>query len=106
LPAQPELVTPVLQVVRRVVARHLLDVVGAARTLQPLQAAAITCHIAFGPSAGEKVPTVQGAMPRQTQFKRTLCADMNGFSLHAVVRCAPDDREALEQLCRTITRPA
>ena len=35
-----------------------------------------------------------------------LCADFNGFSLHAAVRCAADDRRALEQLCRTITRPA
>ena len=26
--------------------------------------------------------------------------------LHAAVRCGADDREALEQLCRYITRPA
>ena len=45
-------------------------------------------------------------MPRQTDFKQTLCADNNGFSFHADVRCAADDRQALEQLCRTITRPA
>jgi len=45
-------------------------------------------------------------MPRQTEFKQTLCADINGFSLHAAVRCAADDRDALEQLCRYITRPA
>ena len=70
------------------------------------QAAAITYRIAFGPRAGQNVLTVQGAMPRQTEFKQTLCADINGFSLHAVVRCAADDRDALEQLCRTITRPA
>ncbi|HEY8707903.1 MAG TPA: transposase [Burkholderiaceae bacterium] len=31
---------------------------------------------------------------------------MNGFSLHAAVRCDADDRKALEQLCRYITRPA
>ena len=37
---------------------------------------------------------------------QTLCADINGFSLHAAVRCAADDRQALEQLCRTITRSA
>ena len=77
-----------------------------ARTLRPLQAAACTYRIAFGPRAGQKVLTVQGAMPRQTQFKQTLCADINGFSLHAAVRCDGDDRQALEQLCRTITRPA
>ncbi len=68
--------------------------------------AACTYRIAFGPRAGQKVLTVQGAMPRQTELKQTLCADINGFSLHAAVRCAADDRHALEQLCRTITRPA
>ena len=30
----------------------------------------------------------------------------DGFSLHAAVRCGADDRQALEQLCRYITRPA
>lgn len=45
-------------------------------------------------------------MPGQTEFKQTLYADINGFSMHAAVRCAADDRDALEQLCRYITRPA
>ena len=45
-------------------------------------------------------------MPRETEFKQTLCADIDGFSLHAAVRCGADDRQALEQLCRYITRPA
>ena len=76
-----------------------------ARTLRPLQAAACTCRIAFGPRAGQKVLTVQGAMPRQTEFKQTLCADINGNRQHAAVRCAADDRDALEQLCRTVNRP-
>jgi hypothetical protein len=67
---------------------------------------ACTYRIAFGPRAGQKVLTLQGAMPRQTDFKQTLCADSNGFSLHAAVRCTADDRQALEQLCRYITRPA
>ena len=35
-----------------------------------------------------------------------LCADINGFSVHASVRCDPEDRKGLEQLCRTVTRPA
>jgi hypothetical protein len=77
-----------------------------ARVLRPLQAAACTYRIAFGPRAGQKVLTVQGAMPRQTDFNQTLCADMQGFSLHAAVRCAANERQALEQLCRYITRPA
>ena len=53
-------------------------------------------RIAFGPRAGHKVLALQGAMPRETDFKQTLCADMQGFSLHAAVRCGADDRQALE----------
>ena len=49
---------------------------------------------------------LQGAMPRETDFRQTLCADSNGFSLHAAVRCGADDRQAMEQLCRYITRSA
>ena len=45
-------------------------------------------------------------MPREKGFNQMLCADIDGFSLHAAVRCAADDRPALEQLCRYITRPA
>ena len=77
-----------------------------ARALRLLQAAACTYRIAFGPRAGQKVLTVQGAMPRGTDFGQPLCADSNGFSLHAAVRCGADDRQALEQLCRYITCPA
>ena len=77
-----------------------------ARTLRPLQAAACTHRIAFGPRAGQKVLTVQGAMPRDKDFKQPLCADIDGFSLHVAVRCGADDRQALEQLCRYITRLA
>ena len=45
-------------------------------------------------------------MSREMDFKQSLCADIDGFSLHAAVRCAADDRQALEQLCCYITRPA
>lgn len=37
---------------------------------------------------------------------QTLCADSNGFSLHAVVRCGTDDRQELERQCLCLTRPA
>ena len=77
-----------------------------ARVLMPLQAAACTYRIAFSPRAGQKVLTVQGAMPMDADFKQPLCADIDGFSLHAAVRCGADDRQGLEQLCRYITRPA
>jgi len=77
-----------------------------ARTLRPLQAAAITYRIAFGPRAGQKVLTLRVAMPRETAARQPLCADIDGFSLHAAVRVEANDRKRLEQLCRYITRPA
>ena len=40
-----------------------------ARTLRPLQAAACTYRVAFGPRAGQKVLTVQGVMPRDDKFQ-------------------------------------
>jgi hypothetical protein len=45
-------------------------------------------------------------MPREADLNQNLCADMQGFSLHAAVRCGADDRKALKQLCRYIIRPA
>ena len=75
-------------------------------TRRPLQAAACTYRIAFGPRAGQKVLTLQGVMPRDAEFKQNLCADIDGFGLHAAVRCAADDHKALEQLCGYSTRPA
>ena len=72
-----------------------------ARVLRPLQAAACTYRIAFGPRPGQKVLTVQGTMPRQTDFKQSLCADSNGFSLHATVRCGADDRQAWSNCAAT-----
>ena len=106
-----------------------------ARTLRPLQAAAATYRIAFGPRAGQKVLTLRGAerghgtvpadgpvpreglahakrerglqgTPREGRTRQPLCADIDGFSLHAAVRVAAHDRKRLEQLCRYITRPA
>jgi hypothetical protein len=76
-----------------------------ARTLRPLQAAAITYRIAFGPCAGQKVLTLRAAMPREATARQPLCADIDGFSLHAAVRVEANDRKRLEQLCRYITRP-
>jgi len=77
-----------------------------ARTLRPLQAAAVTYRIAFGPRAGQKVLTLRGAMPRDVAARQPLCADIDGFSLHAAVRIEAHERKRLERLCRYITRPA
>jgi hypothetical protein len=43
-----------------------------ARRFRPVQAAACTDRIAFGPRAGQKVLTLQGAMPRNADFKQDL----------------------------------
>jgi hypothetical protein len=77
-----------------------------ARTLRPLQAAAITYRIAFGPRAGQKVLTLRGSTSREAAARQPLCADIDGFSLHAAVRVEANDRTRLEQLCRYITRRA
>jgi hypothetical protein len=50
------------------------------RTLRPLQAAAITCRIAFGPRAGQKLLTLRGAMPREGAARQPLCADIDGLA--------------------------
>lgn len=77
-----------------------------ASALWPLQAAAVTYRIAFGPRAGHKVLTVRGAPPREYRSGKRLCADIDGFSLHAAVRVPAHERGRLERLCRYITRPA
>ena len=69
-----------------------------ARMLRPLQAAACPYRIAFAARACQEELTLQSAMKRGKHFTQTLCADIDGFSLHAAVRCAADDRQALEQL--------
>ena len=78
-----------------------------ARALRPLHRGSCVYRIAFGPRAGQKVLTLQGALPREASGKnQRLCADLQGFSLHAAVRCGAYQRKTLERLCRYITRPA
>ena len=75
--------------------------------LAPLQAASATWRIAQGPRAGQKVLRLyEGHSLAFTHTTQALCVNAHGFSLHAGVRCAADDRQSLEQLCRYITRPA
>lgn len=56
--------------------------------------------------AGQKVLTLRGAMPCEGTTGQPLCADIDGFSLHAAVGVEANDCKQLEQLCRSITRPA
>jgi Putative transposase/Transposase zinc-binding domain len=74
--------------------------------LTPLQAAACTYRIAFGPRAGQKVLTLQSVPNRMTPSTSPRCVNARGFSLHAEVRCAINQRHQLEHLCRYFTRPA
>jgi hypothetical protein len=74
--------------------------------LGPLQSAACTYRIALGPRAGQKVLTLQSIPRFEVQPTEQRCANAQGFSLHAEVRCAMNQRHKLEQLCRYITRPA
>ncbi len=52
------------------------------------------------PRVLQKVFTAQRAMPRDAALTQALRANEQGFSLHAAVRCAAHDLQALEQLCR------
>ena len=75
--------------------------------LQVLGAAAVQGRIALGPNAGAYVPRLgRGSLDGGGEFRRgKLCADVDGFSLHAGV-CIPGyARERLEKLCRYAARP-
>ena len=60
--------------------------------------------IALGPHAGRKALTLQ-TLPSSGDDQRPA-ARATGFSLHAGVVAAADQRDKLERLCRYITRPA
>jgi Transposase zinc-binding domain/Putative transposase len=57
-----------------------------AHALERLQAGSCTYRIAYGPRAGQKVLTLQGTAPRAAGLNQNLCANLEGFSLHAAVR--------------------
>ena len=71
-----------------------------------LQAASCTRRIALGPRAGRKVLSLRTVAGRGEKPRKALSADAHGFSLNAAGRLASHQREELERLCRTITRPA
>ncbi|MEZ5659387.1 MAG: transposase [Burkholderiaceae bacterium] len=58
------------------------------------------------PARRAKVLTIRGAPTRVWRSGKRLCADIDGFSLHAAVRVKAHERGRLEKLCRYITRPA
>ena len=76
--------------------------------LSLLQSTACTYRIALGPRAGQKVLTLKTISTQNTQPQgnKKYCVNAHGFSLHAGVRCAMNQRKELKHLCRYITRPA
>ncbi len=60
----------------------------------------------LGPRAGAHAPRLGRGSARGGEFRRgKLCADCEGFSLHAGVRIPGYCRERLEKLCRYAARP-
>ena len=72
--------------------------------MDELRGHSITYRITLGPHAGRKAFTLQTLLS-SGEFEQGL-AGAHGFSLHAAVVAASDERDRLERLCRTITRPA
>ena len=68
--------------------------------------ASIHYRVAIGPNAAKKALTLRTVPARPEPFASTLLATQPGFSRHAVTRCEANQRDQLEKLCRTITRPA
>jgi len=73
---------------------------GDADLLLELDAAAVQGRTALGERAGERDVRVGRGSQSEPFVKRPLCADVDGFSLHAAVWVAARDRERLEKLCR------
>jgi hypothetical protein len=74
--------------------------------LPGLAAAAVAGRAAFGARAGRRDGRVGGDGRWRPHAKGPLCAELDGFSLHANTWVAPRDRERLEALCRYAARPA
>jgi hypothetical protein len=74
--------------------------------LATLAAAAVQGRTALGPRAGAYAPRLGRGSADGGEFRRgKLCADAEGFSLHAGVRIAEYSRQRLEKLCRYAARP-
>jgi hypothetical protein len=74
--------------------------------LLELNAAAVQGVALSGERAGQRDVRVGRGTRDEPFVKGPLCADLDGFSLHAAVRVAAGDRKRLEHLCRYAGRPA
>ena len=75
--------------------------------LDDLLGHSITYRIAVGPRAGQKLFTLQTVAPRLQglEAEPNGAARAGGFSLHAGLGIAPNERAKLERLCRYVSRP-
>ena len=74
-----------------------------------IHAASIQGQAALGPEAGERVARLGvpvAASSKKPVVIKELCAELDGFTLHAAVRVREDESSRLEHLCRYIARPA
>ncbi len=74
---------------------------------EAIAAASIAGRVALGERAGQAFTRLGTRAVREVAFvPGELCAQIDGFSLHARVRVPPGDRGRLEHLCRHVARPA
>ena len=73
-----------------------------------LSAASIQGRSILGEESGARVARL-GVSPERVRGRavvvKELCAELDGFSLHAAVRVEAEERSRLEHLCRYIARP-
>jgi hypothetical protein len=75
-------------------------------TLEVLAAAAVQGRVPLGAQVGAYDPRVGRGTERGEPRRRSpLCAESEGFSLHAEVRIGDGRRDRLERLCRYAARP-
>lgn len=79
---------------------------GDSELLVELAAASVQGRAALGERAGEWDQRVGRGTQNQPFVKGPLCAEVDGFSLHAAVRVEARDRDRLEHLCRYAGRAA
>jgi len=77
-----------------------------AELLPGLAAAAVEGRAALGERAGQRDGRVGRDGRWSPLVKGPLCAELDGFSLHAGAWVSARDREKLEKLCRYAARPA
>jgi hypothetical protein len=75
--------------------------------LSALAAASVQGRVALGERAGRAVLRIGSGPVREVcVVAGALCAELDGFSLHARVRTSRGERDRLERLARYVARPA